>query len=393
MNDTELDRRVSAADPARTLTLITLDDPLDDLLHEILAAPVRRSPGRDARPGRRGRRLVTVSAVGLAAAALMGIVAAGAIRRDDAPAPGAAPTTTTSATAAAPGAPELSFPPALTLDGWTITRYDERTNDGTVLGEMTLEPASSVPQDSTFGGPSSIATALTTAGVAHTGPAVDVTWTLDDRNASWGTTPATVENIELLGAPATLRHTDDEITVAIVTLPRGSVEIRVSGLDTASADEVLRELRVTDSTTFDAALPDSVVTPDERADVIGELAMGIPLASEIGFDDLTGLRVYSDRGQLAGLVVSRAVCFWSDRWFTARESEDGGAENQATTALSGATSWPAVLEIGGTSEFGYDEVIAELVADLPDQLTVGTGAGPMAGTRQSVAQAFGCTWQ
>jgi hypothetical protein len=119
-----------------------------------------------------------------------------------------------------------------------------------------------------------------------------------------------------------------------------------------------------------AALPGSVVAPDDRAQVVDEMLRGIPLPAGFDVDALkrSGDDLANSRVDLALRVTGAVTCAWLDIW-TGQTGQGEQSRAEARRALDTAPSWPIIKEIQPKS------VSAEGILDLADDGLDSSGFG------------------
>ena len=115
-----------------------------------------------------------------------------------------------------------------------------------------------------------------------------------------------------------------------------------------SVDEfrtTLASMHEVDVDTWLSAMPESVVKPAARAEVVEEMLSDIPLPP--GFD-AAALRkgdAVRDRYQLGARVAGAVACAWIDRWVEARRAGNASAAATAAEAIGGSRGWPVLHEM------------------------------------------------
>lgn len=274
---------------------------------------------------RRSRPLVAV------AAALVLVALTVALARRD--------TSDHSAVAQAPPATRI----LLTATGWGIDRYDEQREGSGVHAETTF--------------------------VRADGVRVDLHERATDYNDEFmeGEPNATV-----LGEPAHVTDTADHRTF----WRRGETDLELRGameLGDAEWRALLDSLRLVDDQAWRGALPESVVLPEQRADVVRLVLTGVPLPQGFDVDALTGSITSYDRYQVGAAVLGPVVCAWLDQWDDATARVDTAAIQQAHQALATAPGWPFLREMD--DEGDYPEAIREVSRKLDDPTSAGKEGG------------------
>lgn len=147
---------------------------------------------------------------------------------------------------------------------------------------------------------------------------------------------------------------------AAIVAATAALAIGVGG--TAAASGILTRSGAWSTDPEDLALagPGEWLNPagDDFASVLAEETREIPFPSELARQISTQGQVRDaarDRdsrvptavstGSLRGFVANDAVCAWANSWAAAVAAGDPAAKATATTALRGATSWPAVTAL------------------------------------------------
>ncbi len=113
-------------------------------------------------------------------------------------------------------------------------------------------------------------------------------------------------------------------------------------LDTGRRDDyfdALEALRIVDDDAWEAAMPDSGVTPAARGAVVDQILSDIPLPPGFDVAPLRQSNVVTDRTQLAVKVAGSAACTWIDRWLQARNDSDEAAAEEAMSAVGTSRNW------------------------------------------------------
>jgi hypothetical protein len=295
MNDNELDEliRTTARDvPAQA------DAALDELASAIVGSPTQASRRRFYRP------LIAAAA---SVAVLTGVLA---MQTNGSGAPAYA----AEVVAVAEAAPRV----LVGTDGWRVTRADEFAPE---MGEVTFErgaqrldvqwvPAAGASADK-LSDESDIHDHATVAG--HEADVYRYSGT-DDYTAWW---------------------TDDDALV----------EARGVFASLPAFKELLGSMREVGVDEWLAAMPESVITPSHRSDVVDRMLIGVKTPPGFNADALrTGTSV-KDRYQLAAAVSSAVACGWIENWIAAFDAGNVAAANTAVQAMSDSHSWPVLHEM------------------------------------------------
>jgi hypothetical protein len=289
-------------------------------------------------------------------------------------------------------------PPRLLLSGdWRLRYYNE---SGPGAGDF--EFASTTPGADVIPG-STIITAADGEELAGevTPPtgAISGMWTPYDRAQDWDVTtmgtsasgvPTEDAPTSVAGHVTRIFQADDSSYLAIIDTGDGSIELRVPATSRTDLDAILAAVHVASVDEFDAALPDSVVTPQQRAATIADMLTDVPLPAGVDAATLVDQTIYSDRVSLATNVAQVAVCAWLDQWFETRDS-DPARRDEALDALESSHHW-GMLTTMSPRQSGYAANLWETVDTLRAGGTVSSGAGPVPITRSNATSALGGTW-
>jgi hypothetical protein len=157
-------------------------------------------------------------------------------------------------------------------------------------------------------------------------------------------------------------------------------ELRGGPVDEAEFRSLLAALRFVDDATWEAALPDTVVKPADRAAVVDEMLREIPIPVGLDISAVKESARQRDRYQLGAQVVKPVLCGWMQMWVDAQQSGDVDAQQQAIAALDSARNWPVLIEMSGPGD------LPEIVWSEVDALQHG-GPRPT-DTPQAIAQRF-----
>lgn len=136
-----------------------------------------------------------------------------------------------------------------------------------------------------------------------------------------------------------------------------SLELRGVFSDVEAYRAVARTLDRVDEQTWLAALPDDTVVPEDRAAVVDEMLVDVPLHPEARLDRLKESPTASDRYQLGAQVTSAVACAWIDQWVDAQTSSDEKKAREAVDAMSTARKWPILIQM--KDQGGWSEVLWE----------------------------------
>lgn len=327
MNDDDIDRLVirsapsddAAASPSLTPVMANLREQIMHADGELggheAAAPVPDAPSRE----RRRKPRLQLLGVAAAAAVVAGIALDVGV--------GNQPTSAYAAeiVAVAEGAPRL----LVDADGWDVTRADQFRVD---YGEMTFENGAESAD-------------------LHWRPAATHADFVADRQA--GGDP--VVPIEIAGDAGELLRTRGTDTYTALWL-RGdhSLELRIDETTEEAFREAAAAVVAVDVETWLDALPDSVVRPADRNEVVSEMLAELPVPDTFDRTVLDAVEV-ADRYQLGAQVSGAVACMWLDQWTEASRVGDASSKAQAAEALATSTTWPVLLDMN--DEGDYPEVV------------------------------------
>ncbi|WP_035855565.1 hypothetical protein [Cryptosporangium arvum] len=328
MTDDPLDRLIRDADPYRPVAGERLDGAAEELLEEIVSdRTVRTRPAR--------RRFGPLIGAGVAAAALVGVVA---LTGTDAPEPAGRPSDATTVTYSALALKAAEENPRLLIDepGWTATYVNGfAAKEGSITW-------------------------------SKQGREVEFTWRPAQYYDSYQRDRADVSAAQ----PVTVAGRSGQLFTyaandfAVMLPPSGSsfVEMRASGpwtRDTFSA--TLAHVVQVGVSRWLAALPPEVVTPDRISARAEEVLAGVPLPP--GFDRaaLAGLGT-NDAYQFGAQVASRVGCGWIAEWERATGAGDTAAVARAADALRGSHGWKFLNDMNAAGD--YPEVFWEIADEV-----------------------------
>lgn len=361
MNDHDIDALLSRANPnRRPESSAAVDVALEDLFNEIVATSRLRGVGPgDARRVAAGgtRRPARTVMTAAAAAAVVVLGAFGlALSRDRDPSRGVASGSSAESPTAQPADDSISLgsPPMVLLDDtWEIDYLNQSPDE--FEGILTFRRA-----DREFD-PANVLG----AGVAiswFTG--ADDGWTEGMIEQAPATALGLPARVLLQGPPPNdvMPPDGNAMYTVLVDVAEATIAIQTAAAsDRAELDAVLATLQQVDVATFEASLPDSIITPDQREAAVNQMLAGIPPPPAFDVGDLGSQPVYNERHQLGILVVGPVVCGWMDVWFTAQEDGDTEAADAAADAMESSHNWPVLVDMpdGGLQDniWAYADVI------------------------------------
>jgi hypothetical protein len=172
---------------------------------------------------------------------------------------------------------------------------------------------------------------------------------LDDRGQV-----STPQRSELLGSTATtVDYGRNEF--ATMLSPQGDVFVEVRGrfASRAEYDQAVGSLHRVDVDTWLAAMPPSVVGPDQRAGVVAGMLREVPLPPGFDLAGLQGEAAVLNHYALAVKVADTVSCAWVERWIEAKRGGDPRGAQEAVDAMSGAAGWPLLSRMEAEEPGGW----------------------------------------
>lgn len=165
-----------------------------------------------------------------------------------------------------------------------------------------------------------------------------------------------------------------------------SLELRGVFSDREAYQAIARTLDRVDESKWLAALPERTVPPSERARVVDEMLVGVPVHPRTRLDELKESRSVSDRYQLGARVTGAVACAWIEQWVDAQAAGNEKAAREAVDAMAGSRTWPVLKEMKEQGE--WPEVLWEYADSM-------AGDGEVVGGRtltieESYRDALGC---
>ncbi|MEY2470090.1 MAG: hypothetical protein QOF21_2788 [Actinomycetota bacterium] len=315
MNDNELDELIRTTAPVTDAQLasVNLDEPLAALADGIVEG-AHRSANRRARLRR------PVISVAASVAVLAGVFA---VQTNG----GGGPAYAAEVVAVAESAPRM----LVGADGWRLTRADEFTTD---MGEVTFERGAQRFD-------------------LHWMPAASAS---PDKLADESDIN---ERVDVLGHDAVIyRYAETDDYTAWWTAGDDAVNARgvFKSLDAFKA--ILASLRGVSVNEWLDAMPASVITPSNRADVVDQMLIGVTVPPGFDVERLRAGTTVKDRYQLGAAVSAALACGWIENWIAATGAGDVEAAKAAVKAMHGSHDWPVLNEMN--AEGAYPEVLWEL---------------------------------
>jgi hypothetical protein len=161
-----------------------------------------------------------------------------------------------------------------------------------------------------------------------------------------------------------------ELAAGAAALPAApGVRRPAPAIDRARAIATLSEFKATvaslrevDVASWLAAMPDSVVEPASRSEIVGEMLAGLPLPDGFDTAPFTSGNAIRDRYQLGAQVAGAVACAWMESWAAARRAGDENGVRRAMTAMASSHGWPILLEMD--EEGDYPKVLWEIADSM-----------------------------
>jgi hypothetical protein len=174
------------------------------------------------------------------------------------------------------------------------------------------------------------------------------------------------QHSRLLGRTATTVEYGDRGEYATMIAPIGTVFVEVRGLlgGHAAYEKVLHSLRAVDISTWLAAMPASVVSPDARAHTVATMLRGVP--SPPGFDpsQIENETAVLNHYELGVRVADAIACGWVESWRAAQASGDEAAARKAVEAMTSSHHWPVLLQMEREQSLSWAHNIWHAAAEL-----------------------------
>ncbi len=146
-----------------------------------------------------------------------------------------------------------------------------------------------------------------------------------------------------------------------------------------------------------SALPDRVVQPLERPEIVDEMLADVPIPDSVDAGALKEDAVAADRYGVGVQVTQAVACGWMDQWAAAFESDDEATIDEATEAMATSPDWDILVEMdegGGWSRAIWKHA-RRMQGPEPRELLDTTGtesltSGPTFALGPSYAMGLGC---
>jgi hypothetical protein len=129
-----------------------------------------------------------------------------------------------------------------------------------------------------------------------------------------------------------------------------AVELRTDVIpEEAEFRDIARSVESVDLDTWLAAMPERVVTPDERRQAIERIVADMEVPPNVDLDELAERQLVTQ--SLEFEVATVVVCGWIERWVDADRAGDEGGRREAAEAMAGGHNWDAVADNGMWAEY------------------------------------------
>jgi hypothetical protein len=125
----------------------------------------------------------------------------------------------------------------------------------------------------------------------------------------------------------------------------------------------LASLQKVDTEAWLAAMPPSVVQPDEFDPTVQQMLSGVTVPPGFTAADVVTSSSPTDRYQLGAAVADSVSCTWFASWAEARRNGNEDGVRSAVAAMATAKDWPVIRQM--SSEGAYGQVLDQLAAAMP----------------------------
>ncbi|MGE0878528.1 MAG: hypothetical protein AB7L13_17595 [Acidimicrobiia bacterium] len=143
---------------------------------------------------------------------------------------------------------------------------------------------------------------------------------------------------------------------------RRDLEFRGPAADEPTFRSLLGRLAYVDDAQWEAALPDTTVSPSERSAFVDDALADVPLPPGFDVGPLKATTRTSDRYQATAQTLAPVLCAWFDVWREAGDRVDTAARDQALAILAGSKDWTALKAMA--TEGDYPLAVAQIVGSL-----------------------------
>jgi hypothetical protein len=159
-----------------------------------------------------------------------------------------------------------------------------------------------------------------------------------------------------------------------------AVELRTDVIpEESELREIARSVERVDVDTWLAAMPESVVTPDERRQAIERIVADMDVPTNVDLEALAARQVVTE--SLEYEVATAVACGWIERWIEADRANDEAGRREAAEAMAGAHNWDAVAANG---------MWAEYVAGVAEEMANGGSVDGSGAVGDRFRRAIGC---
>jgi hypothetical protein len=245
--------------------------------------------------------------------------------------------------------------------GWNVTRADQLSVQ---LGEMTFTRGERELE-------------------LHWQPARELDLLVEDRKHSSDLS----SSAPVAGTEAQVfRYEGSNDFVAIWVQGDHALELRGIAASVEEFEAVLASLHEVDVDTWLSAMPESVIKPGTRAEVVDEMLADIPLPEGFDVEALKEGDSVRDRYQLGAVVSGAVACAWLDRWVAATHAGDNTAARTAADAMATSHGWTILQQMNQDGD--YPEVLWEYADAMAANAPI--VGGRELTTDESYAAALGC---
>lgn len=339
---TDIDRRLSAADPILGTDLSRFEDHREELIQAIIDSPVTDTVRtHSSKRPKKGSIRIGISAAAVCVLVLVVLIVRGSAGRDEG-----------SAWAAELVAFAESSPRVL-IDqpGWEVTYVDEL---GERQGLMKFDK-------------SGVATSP-----GQRNGQVELSWNgqpIEDRISALERSHHVIaRDVPILGTASEVFEQGNykrlKPLISAVDFEGRTLTVRTVTSDPDWFVGVLSSLEKVDVDTWLSALPPNAIRAVDRDPVVDEMLRGIPLPDGFSADDIPESELLKDRYQLGVNVAGSITCAWFQQWANARRSGDQSGAEEAVNEMGSSREWPVLLDMD--KEGGYPLVIWQFADAMRD---------------------------
>jgi hypothetical protein len=160
-----------------------------------------------------------------------------------------------------------------------------------------------------------------------------------------------------------------------------SLELRGVFPDVDEYRAVATTLQFVDERTWLAAMPESVVVPDDRDATVESMLADIPVHASVRVEELKSEGLVNDRYQLGARVTGAVACAWIEQWVDAKAKGDDASAQEASDAMATSRTWSMLIEM--KDQGGWSQVVWQYADAM-----VGNGQIP-AGRPMTLVEGYG----